>query len=82
MFGYIIPLKNELKVKDFDKFRTYYCSICSEIKNKFGNIPRLGLNYDTTFFSILLDGLSVENSKKFTFSCIRHPLENDYGYDI
>ena len=34
MFGYIIPLKNELKVKDFDKFRTYYCSICSEIKNK------------------------------------------------
>ena len=75
MFGYIIPLKNELKVKDFDKFRTYYCSICSEIKNKFGNIPRLGLNYDTTFFSILLDGLSVENSKKFTFSCIRHPLE-------
>ena len=52
MFGYIIPLKNELKVKDFDKFRTYYCSICYEIKNKFGNIPRLGLNYDTTFFCI------------------------------
>lgn len=75
MFGYIIPLKNELKVKDFDKFRTYYCSICSEIKNKFGNIPRLGLNYDTTFFAILLDGLSPKNSKSFASSCIRHPLE-------
>ncbi len=75
MFGYIIPLKNELKVKDFNKFRTYYCSICSEIKNKFGNIPRFGLNYDTTFFAILLDGLSPKKPKSFASSCVRHPLE-------
>ena len=75
MFGYIIPLKNELKVKDFNKFRTYYCSICSEIKNKFGNIPRFGLNYDTTFFAILLDGLSPKKTKSFASSCVRHPLE-------
>ncbi len=91
MFGYILPLKNELKVKDFNKFRTYYCSLCSAIKNKFGNILRVGLNYDITFFAILLDGLSVEDSKKFTSSCIKHPLEKreffssnaiDYSSDL
>ena len=57
MFGYITPLKSELKVKEFEYFRSYYCGLCNEIKNKFGNIPRFCLNYDLTFIGFLLDAL-------------------------
>lgn len=74
MFGYITPFKNELKIKDLENFRTYYCSICNKIKDKFGTIPRLGLNYDTTFFAVLLDSLSSNTNEIISTSCIRHPL--------
>ncbi|MDU4739726.1 DUF5685 family protein, partial [Clostridium sp.] len=58
MFGYVTPLKAELKVKDFTKFRSYYCGLCFQLKNSAGNIPRMVLNYDMTFLAILLDSLS------------------------
>ncbi len=74
MFGYIAPFKNELKIKELESFRTYYCSICANIKNKFGSVPRLALNYDTTFFAVLLDGLSPNTNEIISTPCIRHPL--------
>ena len=55
LFGYVTPLKAELKVKDFTKFRSYYCGLCFQLKNSAGNIPRIVLNYDMTFLAILLD---------------------------
>ena len=27
MFGYVTPLKSELKVKEFEYFRSYYCGL-------------------------------------------------------
>lgn len=85
MFGYVTPCKMELKIKDYQMFKSYYCGLCLSIKNNYGNIPRLVLNYDMTFLAILLDSL---NNSKVTFKkggCITHPLKkrvfiinNDY----
>ena len=74
MFGYITPMLSELKMKDYELFRSYYCGLCFSIKNKFGNIPRVGLNYDTTFFAVLMDGLSSEKSEIIYKTCIKHPI--------
>ncbi|KJZ85674.1 hypothetical protein ClosIBUN22A_CONTIG72g01464 [Clostridium sp. IBUN22A] len=49
MFGYVTPLKGELKVKDFGRFKCYYCGLCCHIKKQFGNIPRLSLNHTGHF---------------------------------
>ena len=38
MFGYVTPLKSELKFKEFEYFRSYYCGLCNEIKREYGNI--------------------------------------------
>jgi len=75
LFGYITPLKAELKVKDFKRFKCYYCGLCCEIKKQFGNIPRLSLNYDMTFLALLLDGLNPEEVKVDSHICILHPGE-------
>lgn len=76
MFGYITPLMSELKLKDYERFKSYYCGLCISIKNKFGNIPRIGLNYDATFFAVLMDGLNCEETISFKTKCMKHPLEN------
>lgn len=75
MFGYITPLKPELKIKDFAKFRSYYCGLCFHLKNNAGNIPRIALNYDMTFLAVLLDSISLKEPNVEIKRCFMHPLE-------
>lgn len=75
MFGYVTPLKAELKVKDFTKFRSYYCGLCLHIKSNAGNLPRMVLNYDMTFLAVLLDSLSLKEPNFELKRCIVHPKE-------
>lgn len=75
MFGYVIPLKQELKIKDFNRFRSYYCGLCLHIKKDFGNIPRMTLNYDMTFLALLLDALSSEEVEFDFKRCVPHPIK-------
>lgn len=73
MFGYIAPMKSELKIKDFYLLKKYYCGLCMTIKNKYGNLPRIGLNYDSTFFAVLFDSMNLEKTSEFQTFCIKHP---------
>lgn len=75
MFGYVTPCKMELKIKDYEKFKAYYCGLCREIKNTFGNLPRLTLNYDMTFLGLLLDSFDSEKLKVKKVFCSFHPME-------
>ncbi|HPV63556.1 MAG TPA: DUF5685 family protein, partial [Fervidobacterium sp.] len=31
IFGYVTPLKPELKIKEYDIFRGYYCGVCTAL---------------------------------------------------
>ncbi|MGL5149878.1 MAG: DUF5685 family protein [Clostridium sp.] len=73
MFGYVTPLKGELKIKEFNLFNAYYCGVCLGIKKLYGNIPRGTLNYDMTFLALLLDGLSCNKLKIVPKRCMAHP---------
>src|SRR3712207_3590877 len=76
MFGYVFPNKMELKIKDYEKFKAYYCGLCLSIKKNFGNLPRISLNYDMTFLAILLDSLNNTKINCLKGSCIAHPMKN------
>lgn len=54
MFGYIRPLKDELKVREFEAFKACYCALCHTLKTQYGTFSRFILNYDFTFLSMLL----------------------------
>lgn len=75
MFGYVTPCKMEMKIKDFEKFKAYYCGLCNSIKNNYGQLPRLTLNYDMTFLAVLLDSLGNDKINFTKFSCAIHPLK-------
>ena len=76
MFGYVTPLKPELKIREYEMFRGYYCGVCMHIKDNFGNIPRLALNYDMAFLGLLLDALHSEEPNIEFKKCMAHPLKN------
>ncbi len=54
MFGYIRPLKDELKVREYDEFKACYCALCHTLKAQYGVFSRFILNYDFTFLAMLL----------------------------
>jgi len=73
MFGYVIPVKCELKVKEFDQFRAAYCGLCHSLRDNYGLPARFILNYDFTFLAMLLTG--AEGEVQYTKRrCIAHPF--------
>lgn len=54
MFGYVRPVREELKCKDFDLYRATYCGLCRELRRKYGLLAPMFLNFDFTFLALLL----------------------------
>ena len=57
MFGYVMPCKGELKIKNWNLYQAFYCGVCRSIGKRYGQEARLLLNYDTTFLAVLVAGL-------------------------
>lgn len=75
MFGYITVHKPELKVKDFETYKGYYCGLCKVLHQKFGMRGQATLTYDLTFVSLLLTGLYEPDIKKKYEHCVLHPTQ-------
>lgn len=56
MYGYVRPLKGELKVSQFETFQSVYCGLCGTLRRRYGPIFRFLVNYDFTFLAMLLAG--------------------------
>jgi hypothetical protein len=92
MLGYVKPDKPELKIKEFEIYGGYYCGICKSIAKRYGQLPRLTLNYDSVFLAILIAGVSEEKEHFELERCIVHPEKKrtilycseavDYAADI
>ena len=62
MFGYVRPLRDELKCRDFDLYRAVYCGLCGAMRRRYGLLAPMFLNYDFTFLALLLE----EPEERFT----------------
>ena len=74
MFGYVVMNKPEIKFKDFDMYRSFYCGLCRELKERYGLSGQITLTYDMTFVILLLSGLYEPPTKKGLTRCIVHPV--------
>ncbi|WP_425446914.1 DUF5685 family protein [Dethiothermospora halolimnae] len=75
MFGYVKPYKSELKVREYDVFKGYYCGLCKSIGKEFNQLNRMGLNYDLTFLGLLLSSLDEKKDIVKVQGCIANPLK-------
>ena len=63
MFGYVLPDKPNMFVRDYTLFRAYYCGLCHAMKKEAGQISRLSVNYDAAFISLLFSDIRGEKPK-------------------
>ena len=61
-------------MKDFDLYRSFYCGLCRELREKYGISGQITLSYDMTFVILLLSGLYEPKTYKGTTRCILHPV--------
>ncbi len=78
MFGYIITNKAELKLKDYERYREYYCGVCNSLRERYGITSALTLSYDVTFMVILLSALYEPQTKRNSKRCMVHPVNKHF----
>lgn len=74
MFGYVSINKPELKIKDYDRYRMYYCGVCRSIRERYKTIGQLSLTYDAAFAAVLLSALYEPHTSDDECRCMLHPL--------
>lgn len=74
MFGYVRPLKSELKVREYDAYQAVYCGLCHTMAQRYGFLSRFTLNYDFTFLAMVLAPLS-DKPQTCSRRCPAHPFK-------
>ncbi|MGI6180469.1 MAG: DUF5685 family protein [Agathobaculum sp.] len=74
MFGFIRPVKPELRVKEADRFQQVYCGLCHAIRARYGRFYTLFLSYDMTFFALVAGCGRQDTPPPCKKRCDAHPL--------
>lgn len=75
MFGYVTAYRPEMKMKDFYKYKAYYCGLCHVLEERHGLRGQVTLTYDMTFLVTLLTSLYEPKTVHEKHRCMVHPLK-------
>jgi len=84
MFGYILPERGELKIRELEVYQSYYCGLCQSLKKQYHFLGCLSLNYDMAFLGLLLTALYGMERSGRQYHCFVHAgkkkfaIENPY----
>ena len=82
MFGYTVPVESLLSDDARRIYRSYYCETCHHLREEYGYVSTLTVNYEMTFTnlffnSILEDGMLIDNRPGGKFCIFRHSASSD-----
>lgn len=63
MYGILKARKCRHDEGQYLTFKAYYCGLCNALGADYGALGRLTVNYDMTFFYMLLDSLTTESER-------------------
>lgn len=75
MLGYIVTKKSELKVREAELYKAYYCGVCKSLSKRYGQIPRFTLSYDAAFLALVLDSIFEDGELLTNEGCIANPFK-------
>ena len=76
MFGYILPDKPNMFMKDYALYKCFYCGMCKSIREKHkSELLRTSVNYDMTFINILFHGIADQPMEFKREGCILNPFK-------
>ena len=74
MLGVMTVRKDELKFREFDRYRGYYCGLCRAIGSRCGSVCRMALSFEMTFLAMLHTSLYEPETADEKHRCVVHPL--------
>ncbi len=74
MFGYIKPRASELRIREYDCYKAYYCGLCRSMGACTGQCSRMTLSYDFVFLATVRCYLTGEQPKIKKIRCLVHPF--------
>ncbi|MDL2252815.1 DUF5685 family protein [Ruminococcaceae bacterium OttesenSCG-928-I18] len=74
LFGYVLPLKGEMKVCEYESYRAQYCGLCKQLGQEYGVFSRFLLNYDLVLLALLADALSGQEGLLNAEGCFANPV--------
>ena len=75
MLGVMTVRKDELKFREFDRYRGFYCGLCRAIGKRCGKACRMALSFEMTFLSMLLTSMYEPKTGSEMRRCAFHPIE-------
>lgn len=74
MFGFVRPLRSELKVREWERFQSVYCGLCHAIRRQYGVMQTVMLSYDCTYLALVLCALEENGGETCKKRCMMHPF--------
>lgn len=78
MFGYVTANKPELKMREFARYKGFYCGLCRRLRKHYGPLGQMTLTYDMTFLILLLSSLYEPETAEENKRCLIHPGRKQY----
>ena len=75
MFGYVQANIRELTKVQRTRYQSVYCGVCRQIRERSGQVARLGLSYDMAFLALLLMSLYEPEETSGKRLCPVHPVK-------
>ena len=74
MLGVMMVRKEEMKFREYDRYRGYYCGLCRSIGRRCGSVCRLALSFEMTFLAMLHTSLYEPETAQEMRRCPLHPV--------
>ncbi len=78
MFGYVKVNKPELKIREFSRYKGFYCGLCRSLRGRHGPLGQMTLTYDMTFLVLLLTSLYEPETTGQRRRCLVHPAKKQF----
>ena len=91
MLGVMMVRKDELKFREYDRYRGYYCGLCRAIGKRCSSACRMALSFEMTFLAMLHTSLYEPETESGKHRCLFHPVSKqlmlaneaiDYAADL
>lgn len=69
------PLREELRIKEYELYKSVYCGLCRELGRRYGILSRLTLSYDCTVLAMLAVAVKGEDCVVTKGRCTCNPLK-------
>ena len=73
MFGFVVASLGTVSDEEKARYQALYCGLCRTLRDRYGQVSRLTLTYDLTFYLMLCNALHEPPEEEGALRCPAHP---------